>query len=77
MAIEGPTFIEGPVDYERLCRAALEALLPKPDPAKDLVEEWYSTKHFLNWVSTGDGTQRPEEGLADFLIQSGKIEVKR
>lgn len=53
-------------------RAALEALLPKPDPAKALVEEWQAECP----IPLGQYGPATLEPFARWLIQSGKIEVK-
>ncbi len=54
------------------CVAALEALLPAPDPAKELVEQWC--------LAVGADLDSPAatnvKMFLAHLIQSGKIEVK-
>lgn len=57
------------VEVEK-CGDALRALLPKPDPAKELVEEWYADPNGKGMSSSIDGYA---VDLIRWLIDTGRL----
>ena len=51
----------------RIVRENITALLPKPDPAKALLDEWHASQSFLVLVD------RSHAGFARWLFETGRM----